>query len=126
MTPADRRRREARGRRAETQGLWWLRLHGYRILARRQRTPHGEIDIVARRGRVIAFVEVKTRADLAQAVEAVTPRQRRRIARAAAAYLAAHPDLARATVRFDVIAVAPRRLPRHLTDAWQAEGSWLG
>ena len=66
-----RKRAESRGRRAEWIAVWWLRLFGYRVLARRARQRVGEIDIVARRGRTLAFVEVKARPDRAQAAEAV-------------------------------------------------------
>lgn len=96
-----------------------LRLKGFRILARRFRTPVGEIDIVARRGRVVAFVEVKARADLATAGESVGPRQRRRIARAARVFLQKRPELQQFDLRFDVMLLAPWRLPLHISDAWR-------
>jgi len=117
------RRRAAfrRGGRAELLCLWQLRLKGYRILARRYRTPVGEIDLVASRGGVLAAIEVKARDDLASASEAVSVRQQRRIARALAYFLGNRPDLARLSPRFDVMLVAPRRLPRHLVDAWREE-----
>ena len=121
----DRRRgRERAGRAAELAAAWALRLHGYRILARRYATPVGEIDLVVSRGRVLAFVEVKRRARLADALEAVLPAQRARIARAAAVFLQRRPELAvRYAARFDVVAVTPWRLPRHVADAWRADGS---
>ena len=109
------------GRWAETVCVWCLRLQGYRVLARRYRSPVGEIDIVARRGRVVAIVEVKARADAADAAEALTVRQRRRIARAAGAFLQAHPGLAACDVRFDAMALAPWQWPRHLRDAWRPD-----
>jgi putative endonuclease len=99
-----------------------LRLHGWRILARNWRCPAGEIDIVARRGRVLAVIEVKSRADLAAGITAVAPRQQRRVARAAEAFLATRPDLAALAVRFDVMVVASRQFPRRLPGAWIAEG----
>jgi putative endonuclease len=108
----------ARGRRAEMLAAWRLRLAGWRILARNLRLPQGEIDIVARRGEVVAFVEVKTRAELLVAVEAVTARQRRRIRNAAASFLARHPDLAGLVLRFDAVLVVGL-WPRHVPDAWQ-------
>jgi len=117
----ERRRRDSLGRRAEAKALWFLRLHGYRVLARRVRTPRGEIDIVARRGGTVAFVEVKARQSAAAAMEAVTPRQRRRVERAAQWFLAGRPDLAGLDVRLDAMFVVPGRLPVHLRDAWQAE-----
>jgi putative endonuclease len=93
---------------------------GYWILARRYRTPHGEIDVVARRGDLLAFVEVKARASLDDAAYAVTPRQQQRIIDAAQGWLMAHPEHAEFELRFDVILVAPKRLPRHLKAAFDA------
>jgi putative endonuclease len=98
-----------------------LRLRGWRIVASDWRCPSGEIDILARRGGVLAIIEVKSRRDLASAVLSVLPRQRRRIARAASAFLLMRPDLAELTLRFDVMLVAPPRPPRHLPDAWRIE-----
>ncbi|MSP68201.1 MAG: YraN family protein [Alphaproteobacteria bacterium] len=115
-----RTRAERHGRLAEWLAVWRLRLAGYRILGRRVRTPVGELDIVARRHQVVAVVEVKARGDLAAAAESITPRQRRRIGRAAEAFLAQHPDRARLTLCFDAILAVPWRLPRHLVDAWRA------
>jgi len=119
MTRIRRRLAYGRGRRAETIAAWWLRLKGYRILAHGFRVPVGEIDLVARRGRTLALVEVKARADLQTAQGAIGPRQRRRIERAAASFLQRHPTLARCDVRFDVVLLAPGRRPRHLPDAWR-------
>lgn len=116
-----RRRALGRGRRAEALCAWWLRLQGYRILARNYRTPVGEIDILARRGDTLAVVEVKARASLTAAGEALSARQRRRIARAAACYVAARPASAALGLRFDVMLVAPWRPPRHLVDAWRCD-----
>ncbi|MGE0714597.1 MAG: YraN family protein [Alphaproteobacteria bacterium] len=112
---------EALGRRAETHAGWLLRLKGYRILARRWRGPAGEIDLVARRGGTLAMVEVKARPAAGAAADAVDQRSRRRLARAAAAFLGGRPDLAGLAVRFDVILVVPGRLPRHMTDAWRPD-----
>lgn len=120
---AARRRAYGRGRRAETIAAWWLRLKGYHILARGFRVPVGEVDLIARRGRVLALVEVKARGSLAAAGEAVTSRQRRRIARAAAAFLQRRPEFAGHDLRFDVVLIAPCRRPRHLVDAWQTPTS---
>lgn len=121
--PAPRKRRRRRayifGRGAETLAAWWLRLRGYRILARGFRVPVGEIDLIARRGRVLAFVEVKARASLSGAIEALGPRQRRRIARAGAAFLQQRPELSNLDLRFDLVLVAPWRPPRHIADAWR-------
>jgi len=118
---ARRQRAERRGHWAEFLCLWHLRLRGWRILARDWRCPSGEIDIVARRGRVLAIVEVKSRARIDSAAAALLPRQRRRIARAVATFLAARPDLAGLDLRFDVMLVAPRRWPRHWPGAWRAD-----
>ena len=106
---------------AEARAAAFLMAKGYRILARRFRTPHGEIDLVARRRNLIAFVEVKARTSLDEAAFAVTPRQQARIIDAAQAWLMAHPEHADFELRFDAILIAPRRLPRHLSGA-QAQG----
>lgn len=116
-----RRAAERRGKTAELLCLWHLRLKGYRILARRYKTPAGEIDLIVRRGSTIAAIEVKARADFDAATEAVTRRQQRRITRAVAHFLGGRPDLAMLAARFDVMLVAPRRWPRHLIDAWRDE-----
>src|SRR5712664_2782883 len=105
---------------AESRAAAYLMAKGYRILARRFRTPHGEIDIVAKRRNLIAFVEVKARASLDDAAYAVTPRQQRRIIDAAQAWLMAHPEHADFDLRFDAVLIAPRRLPRHLLAAFDA------
>jgi len=108
------------GRNAETLCAWVLRLKGYQILARDFRVPVGEIDIVARRHRTLAFIEVKARAD-APVVEALTPRQRRRIVRAAEAFVRARRAYAAFDMRFDVMLVRRRGWPRHLVNAWRAD-----
>lgn len=120
---AQRRRQRARrrGRFAELLCCWHLRLRGWRIVARDWRCPSGEIDIVARRGGTVAVIEVKARRDLDTAVFAIHPRQRRRIARAAEAFLATRPDLAAHSIRFDVMLVERRRLPHHLPGAWRGD-----
>jgi putative endonuclease len=105
---------------AESRASAYLVAKGYRIVARRFKSPVGEIDIVARRRKTLVFVEVKARATLDDAAEAVTPRARRRIIAAAEAWLAAHPDDALRDMRFDVVLVAPGRLPRHLMAAFDA------
>jgi len=116
-----RHRAERRGRLAERLCRWHLRLRGWRIVAVDWRCPAGEIDIVARRRGVLAIVEVKARPDLDQAAASILPRQRRRIARAAAAFLSARPEMAEMTLRFDVMLVAPLRAPRHLANVWRAD-----
>ena len=110
-----------RGRIAEHLCRWHLRLHGWRILACDWRCPAGEIDILARRRDVLAVIEVKSRPDFATGAAALLPRQRRRIARATQAFLLMRPDLAAMTVRFDVMVVEPRRLPRHLPGVWRSD-----
>ena len=105
---------------AEARAAAYLMVKGYRILARRFRTPYGEIDIVARRRQLLAFVEVKARASLDEAAYAVTPRQQQRIIEAAQAWLMAHPEHADFDLRFDVMLIAPRCLPRHLLAAFDA------
>jgi putative endonuclease len=105
---------------AESRAAAFLMAKGYRILAKRFRTPYGEIDLVARKRNLVAFVEVKARASLDDAAWAVTPRQQARIIDAAQAWLMAHPEHAEFELRFDVILIAPRRLPRHLLAAFDA------
>ncbi len=121
MTLETRRRAYGRGRRAEALAAWWLRLKGYRIVARGFRVAVGEIDLIARRGRVLAHVEVKARPSIEEAREALTPRQRRRIERAAEVFLQQHPSLAGLDQRFDVVLLAPKRRPYHLENAWHIE-----
>ena len=103
---------------AEARAAAFLMAKGYRILAKRFRTPYGEIDLVARRRNLIAFIEVKARATLDDAAYAVTPRQQRRIIDAAQAWLMAHPEHAEFDLRFDAMLIAPRHLPRHLLAAF--------
>lgn len=122
--------RQMRGAAAYRRGLWAealcrliLRLKGYRIVAIREKTPQGEIDFIALRGRTLAFVEVKARPDETAVAEAVSPRQQARLSRAAMAYLARHPQWADKNIRFDVMQVLPWRWPRHLPDAFRAISS---
>ncbi|MGY3584573.1 YraN family protein [Bradyrhizobium quebecense] len=105
---------------AESRAAALLIAKGYRILARRFRTPYGEIDLVARRRNLVAFVEVKARASLDDAAYAVTPRQQQRIVNAAQAWLMAHPEHAEFDLRFDAVLIAPKSLPRHLLAAFDA------
>jgi putative endonuclease len=118
-----RRAAEQRGRRAEALAAWFLRLKGYRLVARRYRTPVGEIDLIVRRGRTIAFVEVKHRPTVEEATEAATPAGRRRVARAAAFWLAKNPAAAERDLRFDVVIAAPGHFPRHLAGVFDADGA---
>lgn len=115
-------------RRAERRGLWGeyaaaalLTLKAYSIVARRRRTPFGEIDLIARRGSVLAFIEVKTLSDPAARADPVRPRQMARLARAASAFRGQRPDLARLDMRYDWVIVAPWRWPAHHADAWRPD-----
>ncbi len=120
---AKRRQSERHGRRAERIAAWYLRAKLYRIIARRWRTPVGEIDLVAKRGRTLAFIEVKTRATDEAAVEAITMAARVRIARAAQVWLTRYPAAAATlSLRFDVIVVARARWPRHIRSAFDGAG----
>lgn len=107
---------------AESKASAYLIAKGYRILARRFRTPYGEIDIVARRRGLLAFVEVKARASLDDAAYSVTPQQQQRIVAAAQVWLMTHPEHANFEMRFDVVLIAPKHLPRHLMAAFDAGG----
>ncbi len=105
---------------AESRAAAYLIAKGYRILARRWRSPVGEVDIVARRRSVLVFVEVKARVTLDEAAESVLPRQRQRIIAAAEAWLASHPDDVNSDIRFDAVLVAPGKIPRHIAGAFDA------
>lgn len=121
MSP-DRRAAERRGHRGESWAALYLRCKGYRILARRLKTQAGEIDLVAAAPfGPVCFVEVKARADALAAALSVAPAQQTRIARAASLYLAGRPQLARRGSRFDIVAVAPGRLPVHHRDAFRPD-----
>ena len=109
---------EKRGRRGEGWAALWLRLHGWRILARRLKTPRGEIDLVARRGRTVAFVEVKWRTTGEGLDTAIDAYRLRRVA--AAVEAVAHRHIRPGdTIRIDVLLLAPRTWPRHIVNAWQ-------
>ncbi len=111
-----RAEREAKGRRGESLAAWYLRLKGWRIVARRVKTPRGEIDLIARRGGVVAFVEVKWRQSAADLDHAVDAYRLRRVA--AAAEAAAHRYAKNAQVqRIDVLLLAPGHWPRHMANA---------
>jgi putative endonuclease len=118
-----RRERGAKARREGRRGEWfcalWLMAKGYRLLGFRLKTAQAEIDLLARKGGLVAVVEVKRRASLEDALEAVSARQRERLRRAAASLIARRPDLAGLPIRLDLMALAPRRWPRHIHDAWR-------
>ena len=110
----------ALGLSAESRAAAFLVAKGYRIVARRWKSPVGEIDIVARRRKTLIFVEVKARERLDDAAEAVIERQQRRIIAAAEAWLAAHPHDMNCDMRFDVMLIAPKSIPRHIMAAFDA------
>jgi putative endonuclease len=123
--PADRteRKRGAHlfGLKAESVAALLMRLKGYSILDRRYSVSGGEIDLIARRGGTIAFVEVKARADIEAAAFSISATKRKRIARAARVWLSRNGWAADLTLRGDAVFVAPRRLPRHAPDAYRLE-----
>ena len=108
---------EKRGRGAESIAAMWLRVFGWRILARRARVRGGEVDIIARRGRTLAFIEVKARGSEHAAGFALDHYRLRRVA-AAAEMLAPRFQRSGDDVRIDAILVVPGRLPRHLVNVW--------
>ncbi len=105
---------------AESRAAMFLIAKGYRIVARRWKTPFGEIDIVARRGSALVFVEVKARERADEAAEAVTARGKQRIVAAAELWLAHNPPDAHRDIRFDVMLVTPGKIPRHIANAFDA------
>ena len=119
MNARARRAAYRHGHLAEAAALLWLCIKFYRPIARRYRTPLGEIDLIVKRGRTLAFVEVKARASSADALGAVGRFAERRIADAADLWLARHPAAAGLDLRFDMVVVTPWRLPRHVPDAFR-------
>ena len=113
----DRRAAEASGRRGERIAAWWLRLKGWRILDKRVRTPAGEVDLVARKGNLIAFVEVKMRATSAELDFAIDERRLTRVAAAAEVLMPRYAGPGD-DIRVDVILLAPGTMPRHIENAW--------
>ncbi len=114
---ASRRQADDAERRGERLAGWWLRLKGWQILDRRVRTPAGEVDLVARKGNLVAFVEVKTRATAADLDFAIDERRLARVA-AAAEYLMSRYAGPTDDIRVDVILLAPGTRPRHIENAW--------
>lgn len=120
MADARKLAAEKRGRRSETWAALLLRLKGYRIVARRVRNHAGEIDLIARApSGLMCFIEVKARTAHASAIDSVGLRQRSRIARAAELYVAGRPELSAKGMRFDIVTVSPRTIPKHIRDAWR-------
>jgi putative endonuclease len=107
-----------RGASGEWLAAMALRLKGWRIVERNFRCPLGEIDVIARKGDLIAFVEVKARASQSEALDAVTGKAKRRIANAARYWIGRQPDADRLSWRFDIVAVSPHRWPTHHADAF--------
>lgn len=120
-TLTSRRRAYRFGLLAEGLCILHLFLHNYRLLAWRVRTPRGEIDLIARHGPVIVFIEVKARPDNEQAAFALGARQRTRLSEAAEVWLASHAKYAGLDARFDLMLVTPWRWPRHIVNAWHAQ-----
>ena len=118
-----RRAAYERGLAAERLCALRLRLMGWRILARRYATPVGELDIVAKRGSLIAFIEVKYRKEQQGILETISARQQRRIENAATIFLSRHPKWRKLSFRFDLMVVSPWRWPSHLPDAWRSDRS---
>jgi putative endonuclease len=112
-----RQQAEQRGRKGEAYAALWLRMKGWRILAERVRTPAGEVDLVAKRGNLVAFIEVKTRATDAELDHAIDDYRLCRVA-AAAEILIPRFATKGEDIRIDVILIAPRTLPRHLVNVW--------
>jgi putative endonuclease len=115
---SDRQTAERRGHRAEMVALWFLRLKGYRLLAQRFKCASGEVDLIMRKGSTTAFIEVKARASVDAAVIAVTPRQSKRIAAAAATWMALDAKAAAGHCRFDIVAVSSNFWPTHIENAF--------
>ncbi len=112
-----RERAEKRGRRGEAIAALWLRLHGWRIVGQRLKTPRGEVDLVARRGKTVAFIEVKARTKQGDLATAIDGWRLRRVAAAAEQLLPRYGKGAE-NMRIDVILVAPWRWPHHLVNVW--------
>lgn len=107
------------GLRAEFRAKIFLRLKGYSILSQRYKTPIGEIDLIAKRGKVIAFIEVKARDTMERALECISLTQQKRITRAALYYLNSFVKYEKFTLRFDVICIDQTFMPKHLENVWQ-------
>ncbi len=113
---------EKKGRSAENLAIWWLRLQGYAIIARREKTPKGEIDIIARRGKTLVFIEVKARADFDRGVQSISRHQIRRIVAAAQYWRSTRRNEQNFTCRFDIVLVKPYLLIKHIKNAFDESG----
>ena len=113
----NRRAAEQQGRSGERIAAWWLRLQGWRIVGERVRTRRGEVDLIARRGRTLAFIEVKTRGDAASLAIAIDEYRLRRVVDSAHALVARYGAGAE-DIRIDVMLVRPWRVPVHLKNVW--------
>jgi putative endonuclease len=116
-----RAKSEEAGRGAEWIALWYLRLKGYRLLARRYKSHAGEVDLIMRKGDTTAFIEVKARATPDLAVTAVSPYQSKRISAAARGFMGRDPKAFRQFCRFDIVAVCPYQWPRHIENAFEGD-----
>ena len=117
-------RAETAGRRAEDWAAFYLRLKGYYIISRRVKTPFGEIDLIARKGRTLVFIEVKYRQDRKTLQTSLTPKAQNRITKAAVYYISRQPRFQSLTQRFDLIMMSSRGVfpygyMRHMVDAWR-------
>ena len=119
MVDVSRAKANRRGHRGETLAAFSLRLKGWRIVARRYRSPLGEIDLIARRGNLIAMVEVKARSSFRGAIDAVTPAAQKRIIGSADLWLSRQKDASKLSIQFDIIAVLPWRWPIHIKRAFE-------
>ncbi|QDG75211.1 YraN family protein [Labrenzia sp. PHM005] len=117
-----RRKAYSLGLSAESYAAWYLRLTGWRILKQRYKTKAGEIDLIAKKRKTVAFVEVKARKTRQAALEAVTPASQKRIVRAAKIFVSEHPKAGFFTLRFDVIVIRPWALPERIVSAFEANG----
>ncbi len=113
-----RQQAQKRGHKAETAALWLLRLKGYRLLARRFKSYHGEIDLIMRRGKTTAFIEVKARKTHDEAIISVTTYQAKRISAAAGLWMAKDQVAAQSFCRFDIVAVNAYLWPKHIENAF--------
>ena len=109
----------SRGKEGEKIAAFWLRIKGYRILAERYKSPYGEIDLIAKRGTTVAFIEVKHHKSESDALYAITPRQQQRIANAAQIWLQENGTSDDLDYRFDALVIAKGKTPKHITNAWQ-------